>query len=299
MDTNVDRSVDTYSIRFQYVCSEYGCHKLINCNTTITVNENANYDATFARNALPRCSSMFFLNKRVQPRVSGYFKNIQWKSLLCSHYLVSLESLSIPLRNKVVYFFGDSTIRQFFTMISSALDLMIASAPNNTEIYHQPKIAQTSPNHRKNITMYYRAHGPPLRNSGPPNTRPYISDSILGIPVGGQNVIVILNVGAHFYHHHPSFYIHRIKGIRTAIEEHHRIFPETRFIVRGLNVVEDGDEWNIYRLNRLLAETFYDIKNVLFLDLWDLTTVKPLIGYHPNEEILRQETLHMFSHIVL
>ena len=120
----------------------------------------------------------------------------------------------------------------------------------------------------------------------------------MGIPVGGQNVIVILNVGAHFYHHHPSFYIHRIKGIRTAIEQHHRIFPETRFIVRGLNVVEDGDEWNIYRLNRLLAETFYDIKNVLFLDLWDLTTVKPLIGYHPDEELLLQETLFLLSHIV-
>ena len=117
MDVIIDRSEDNHLIKFEDICSEYGCHKLMNLNVKITVNENANYDATFARNALPRCSSMFLLNKRNEPRVTGYFKNIQWKSLLCSHSLDSLESLSIPLQNKVVYFFGDSTIRQFFTLI--------------------------------------------------------------------------------------------------------------------------------------------------------------------------------------
>ena len=175
---------------------------------------------------------------------------------------------------------------------------MNAKGPDSIKVWQQPKIARTDPHQANNITMYYRAHGPPLRNPGPPNTRPYISDSILGIPVGGQNVLVIFNVGSHLYQHHPSFYIHRIRGIRTAIEEHHKIFPETRFIVRGLNVVEHADEWSIYRLNRLLRETFYKMKNVLFLNLWDLTTVWPLDTYHPDEETLVEEALYMFGHVV-
>ena len=181
-------------------------------------------------------------------------------------------------------------------LVSSKLGMKI-EGPDSKKIWQQPRIARTYPRQANNITMYYRAHGPPLRNPGPPNTRPYISDSILGIPVGGQDVIVILNVGAHLYQHHPSFYLHRIMGIRAAIEEHHRIFPETRFIVRGLNVVEHADEWSIYRLNRLLRETFYKMKNVLFLNLWELTTVWLLDNYHPDQETLVEEALYMFSHV--
>ena len=290
-----DQNVN-FSINFEDVCSQYGCHTIVPQNTIVTV-ISVDYDATIARNALPSCTNMFLLKKQSKPRVTGFFERNHWNSLLCSHSLESLETLSARLKNKVVYFFGDSTIRQFFALISSTLSMNVGG-PDSTKIYQQPKVARTTPNHDQNITMYYRAHGPPLRNPGPPYTRPYISDSILGIPAGGQNVIVILNVGAHLYQHHPSFYIHRIRGIRAAIEKHHRIFPETRFIVRGLNVVEHADEWSIYRLNLLLQESFYNIKNVIFLDLWDLTTVKPMCDYHPYKGILLQEALHMFSHIV-
>ena len=109
---------------------------------------------------------------------------------------------------------------------------------------------------------------------------------------------VILNVGAHFFHHHPRFYIHRVEGIKKAILEHQKVFPSTRFIVRGLNVVEFTDEWNIFRINVLLQETFANMTNVMFLNLWDLTTVWQLNNYYPGPAVLDQQALHMFSHIV-
>ena len=282
-------------INFTEICSVYGCRTLLFSNETVIVNPGNN--TALARSSLLPCSKFFQQNLTNINRVTGYFKNRKWNPLLCSHSLDSIKSLLTPLKNKVVYFFGDSTIRQFFMLVSSKLGMKI-EGPDSKKIWQQPKIARTYPRQANNITMYYRAHGPPLRNPGPPNTRPYISDSILGISVGGQDVLVIFNVGAHFYQHHPSFYIHRIRGIRTAIEEHHKVFPETRFIVRGLNVVEHADEWSIYRLNRLLRETFHEMKNVLFLNLWDLTTVWPLDVNHPDKETLVQETLLMFGHVV-
>ena len=265
-------------------------------NETVTVIRGNN--TAQARSSLLPCSDLFqYKNATNQNQVIGYIKNRKWNAILCSRSLNSIVPLHSHLNNKVLYFFGDSTIRQFFMLVSSKLGMTI-KGPDSGKIWQQPKIARTNSRQAYNVTMYYRAHGPPLRNPGPPNTRPYISDSILGIPVGGQDVLVIFNIGAHFYQHHPSFYIHRIRGIRVAIEKHHKTFPDTRFIVRGLNVVQHADEWSIYILNRLLRETFYNIKNVMFLNLWDLTTVWLLNDYHPNSETLMEEALHMFSHVV-
>ena len=183
-------------------------------------------------------------------------------------------------------------------LIAGKLKLTIKGS-NSNKIWQQPRIAYSGPSQNHNITMYYRAHGPPLRNPGPPSTRPYISDSILSIAVGGQDVYVIFNVGAHLFQHHPRFYIHRVEGIKKAILEHQKVFPLTRFIVRGLNVVECTDEWNIFRINILLQETFANMTNVMFLNLWDLTTVWQLDDYHPGPKVLDQQALHMFSHIVI
>ena len=288
----IDSSI-SYPINFKDICLKYGCHKLTTSITTVTV--ISDNDETVKPHLLP-CPSEF-LRPYNSHQVTGYFKNKRWNSLICSHSLTSFSILPTALTNKTLYFFGDSTIRQFFLLIAGKLKLTIKGS-NSNYIWQQPRIAYSGPSQNHNITMYYRAHGPPLRNPGPPSTRPYISDSILNIFVGGQDVYVIFNVGAHFFHHHPRFYIHRVEGIKKAILDQ-KVFPSTRFIVRGLNVVEFTDEWNIFRINVLLQETFANMNNVMFLNLWDLTTVWQLTNYHPGPEVLDQQALHMFSHIVI
>ena len=263
-------------------------------NTTVTI--LSDIDKTVELQ-LPPCSSEF-LRPSNSHQVTGYMKNKRWNSLICSHSLTSFQTLPPLLTNKTLYFFGDSTIRQFFSHIAEGLKLTVIGS-TSSDIWQQPRIAHygSSPNH--NITMYYRAHGPPLRNPGPPNTRPYITDSILGIPVGGQDVYVIFNIGVHLFHYHPRFFIHRVEGIKRAILEHQKVFPSTRFIVRGLNVIELPEEWSFCRINVLLRETFAHMKNVMFLNLWDLTTVWRLNDYHPETAALNQEALLMCSFLVV
>ena len=280
-------------INFRSICSKYECRKLTTSNSALAVLSDIDESAELQ---LPPCSSEF-LRPNKSHQVTGYFKNKRWKSLICSHSLNSFQPLPTAMTNKIVYFLGDSTIRQFFQLIAEKLNLAVNGSGSNN-IWQQPKIAHSRSTQNHNITMYYRAHGPPLRNPGSPSTRPYISDSILGIPVGGKDVYVIFNIGAHLFHHHPRFYIHRVEGIKKAILDHHKVFPLTRFIVKGLNVVTSADEWNICRINVLLQETFAQMKNVMFLNLWDLTTVWRLNDYHPDPETLNQQALLMFSPIV-
>ena len=291
---NVKYQALSNPISFEDICLKFGCHKLTTSNTTVTI--LSDIDKTVELQ-LPPCSSEF-LRPSNSHQVTGYMKNKRWNSLICSHSLTSFQTLPTVLTNKTLYFFGDSTIRQFFLLIAQVLKLTVKGSASSG-IWQQPRIAHygSSPNH--NITMYYRAHGPPLRNPGPPNTRPYISDSILGIPVGGQDVYVIFNIGAHLFHHHPRFFIHRVEGIKKAILQHQKVFPSTRFIVRGLNVVKWPEEWSIYRINVLLHEAFAHMKNVMFLNLWDLTTVWQLNDYHPETATLNEEALLMFSFLVV
>jgi len=247
---------------------------------------------------LPSCIN-HFRKSNVTSQVSGFFESRIWWSLTCSTNLQRASSLNLCLENKVIYFFGDSTIRNFFYLLAANLNLHV-DGPNTVVKWHHPRIALPIYIPNKNVTLYYRAHGPPFFNTGTLNARPYITDLISGIQRGGKDVIVILNIGVHFSHHHPNIYIQRIKGIKTAILEHHKNHPETKFIFRGQNVVRKGNEWMLYRFEIIARKILQNMENFLYLNLWDLTTVWPLYKkVHPEQMTLQRETLHMFNHICL
>ena len=235
------------------------------------------------------------LQSSLKHYVTGYFRSGLWKSFLSSHTLHSVLSLRKCLNGKSVFFLGDSTTRQFFFLLANWFHFYVKDN-GNLATWHYPKIAyEKSKRVNDNTTLYYRAHGPPLFNFGPPATRPYISDSIIGLPIGGKNVCVVFNIGTHFFHFHPNIYIHRLKGIKNAILEHHKKFPETTFILKGLNVVDSTKEWVIYRYEILLRNIFQNLKNVIIENLWDLTTVWPLYKYHPDDTVLIKEAQSIFS----
>ena len=278
---------------FDAICSKYGCRKEIR-KTLITVytrDQKVSVKIQIETN-LTWCHEEFSKNRFEKP-ISGYFLNGKWNTLFCKSTWISLEQAKTCFKNKVIYFIGDSTIRQFFYLFVQTLNLKVIG-PDNSVIWQQPKVAYDVDS-SSNTTLYYRAHGPPLLNPGPPNTRPYISDLIADIPVGGDDVYIFFNIGVHLFHYDPNTYIHRLKGIRKAIIKHHQQNPNTKFIIRGLNVVEMVIEWNIFRFEKILFEMFKNLPNVIFLNLWDLTTVWPIDDYHPNIQVLSQQALFLIK----
>lgn len=132
-----------------------------------------------------------------------------------------------------------------------------------------------------------------MQSPGPPDTRPFIADTISNILVGGKDVFIVIHIGGHLYRFDPSMFIQRLYKIREAVLEHHQRFPDTRFIVKGLNVVDNAGfwswEWSIYRFEIILKTVFKDIANLVFLDLWDFTTVWSLDDIHPTGLVLDQQ----------
>ena len=248
---------------------------------------------------LPRCKNIFAKSKsNPLPSVTGYFLENKWNSLVCKSNVTNynFQRIQTCLQNKVVYFIGDSTTRQFFRFLVTKLSLKEIGT-DATFVWAQPRVAFDE----NNITMYFRAHGQPLQNPGPPHTRPFVSDTISTI-VGGNNVFVVFNIGIHFYEINPKTFMHKLKYIRNAINKHHQKFPDTKFIIKGMNVVEPADSWDwpMFRYDVILKEYFRDMENVLFVNMRDLTTMRPLFrDIHPPDEgaVLHQECLLLLSYI--
>ncbi|XP_076817776.1 NXPE family member 3-like [Clavelina lepadiformis] len=227
---------------------------------------------------------------------SGYFQNGRWESLQQTLPIESVASSRDCFSNKIVFFLGDSTIRQFFEAAVNTFKLTHRGLQSGID-RQAPHIAESKEN---NITIYYRTHGMPLELTGLASTRPYVSDIIESLDflqIGGPDVYLVLNVGVHMIHYHAFDYLHRLMGIKKAIVDHLKIHPETRFIIRGMNVVECTHEWALFRFETIMREVFKDLKDTVVLNLWDLTTIIPLADYHPKNVALDEEVRLLFSYV--
>ena len=249
---------------------------------------------------LPNCIELFAMSKsNALPSVTGYFAENKWKSLVCQSNVTnySFQRIQTCLQNKILYFIGDSTTRQFFHYSVTKLFLNNIGPDAAITVWQQPRVAFDE----NNLTMYFRTHGQPLENPGPPYIRPFVSDTISTM-VGGNNVFVVFNIGTHFWDINPKTFMHKLKYIRNAINKHHQKFPDTKFIIKGMNVVEPASSWDwpLFRYDVILKQYFRNMNNVLFVDMRDLTTVWPLIkNVHPPDEILHQEYMLLLSFICL
>ena len=238
--------------------------------------------------------------KRINGIISspnGFFFKNRWVSFTHEYEFKDLKNFVRCFSNKVVYLLGDSTMRQFFDLMANPLDLKVY-VNDSSKYYHVPRIGR---NEKHNISVYYRAHGLPIRNPGPPSVAPYISDTISTIEQGGSNVVMFINIGLHYVEYNPFIYIHRLNGIKRALMDHSKKYPDTKIIIKGMNVSNLKllpYEWLIYRQNSILREFFKELNNSVFIDLWDMTTLWPLtVDYHPNINILIQQANIMFNYV--
>ena len=238
-----------------------------------------------------------YLGTSAAPQPTGFSHNNRWVSLVRNYDRPSMEKLAKCFSNKIVYLIGDSTMRQFFEFSREKFQLQLFETGGSSS-YHVPRLGRHS---KLNITIYYRAHGPPIRNPGPLTVAPYISDSIDGIKIGGKDVVLIINLGLHYIEYDPMFFIHRLRTVTSALAKHLKKFPETKIIIKGMNVANLATlplEWLIFRYDVLLKETFKSIPNAIFVNLWDMTTLWPLTtDYHPPPMVIEEQAYLMFSYI--
>lgn len=233
---------------------------------------------------------------------SGYYFGNSWKSLNGFKIRQFNDSTVATqcLRNKMIYMYGDSTVRQWF-------EYLIALVPDLKEFnLHSPKNVGPfmAVDSAHNILLKYRCHGPPIRFSTVLSSElRYVSNELDGLS-GGPNTVVVLSVWAHFSTFPVEVYIRRLRHIRRAVLRLLDRAPGTTVVIRTANLQAlDQDvslynsDWFSLQLDQVLRAMFKGL-NVLMVDAWQMTQAHPLPhALHPPPAIVKNMINLLLSHV--
>uniref|UniRef100_A0A3Q2XHE6 Neurexophilin and PC-esterase domain family, member 3 n=1 Tax=Hippocampus comes TaxID=109280 RepID=A0A3Q2XHE6_HIPCM len=199
---------------------------------------------------------------------SGYYYQDSWRPLggVPMRQFNKASAITQCLTNKLVYMYGDSTLRQWFKYLLTNIPLEKVQKPGPfmaVDVTH-------------NILLNYRFHGLPLRIMPVMiNELRYIANELDGL-TGGPNTVVTLGIWAHFSTFPVEVYIQRIRHIRKAVVRLLDRSPEIVVVVRtanpqALNEVESlfKSDWVTLQQDIVLRAMFKGI-NVMWVDAWQM-----------------------------
>ncbi|XP_034529892.1 NXPE family member 3-like isoform X2 [Notolabrus celidotus] len=233
---------------------------------------------------------------------SGYYYQGVWRALDGTRVqqFNSSSDISQCLNGKMVYMYGDSTMRQWFEYLD-------ASLPDAKEVnLNSPD--QAGPfmiwDNVNKLLVTYRIHGLPLRiHIIPASKESYIANELDGL-VGGKNTVVVLGIWAHFSTFPIEFYIRRLQSIRRAVVRLLERAPGTLVVIRTANlqymtvynVMGNGD-WFSVQVDKVLRAMFKGL-NVRMVDAWEMVLDHDLPhNLHPQPPIIKNMINVLLSYI--
>ncbi|XP_018428757.1 PREDICTED: NXPE family member 3-like [Nanorana parkeri] len=253
----------------------------------------------------PLCRKSFYRDDRgtcrpglSNPDPSGYYYQDKWHSRVCrSQDFPTPAKVTSCLKGKVVYMFGDSTLRQWweylvkFVPSLQMLDLHVSYAPG-------PLLATDA---QHGYLVQWRAHDRPLcMNRTRVQELRYIANELDNI--GGENVgsVVVINCAAHFVFFPVNYYLKRIVGIRDAVARLLVRSPQTKVIIKSAHtgfLPPIGSDWLTWQLDTLMREVFSGLP-VTILDTWQMNSCHYLPNtIHPKMVIVQNMVDLMLSFI--
>ncbi|XP_051563837.1 NXPE family member 3-like isoform X1 [Myxocyprinus asiaticus] len=214
---------------------------------------------------------------------SGYYYQGLWRPLsgVTMRQFNDSSAITQCLRGKMVYMYGDSTVRQLY-------EYLIANVPEFKEFnFHSlknvgPHMAADSSN---NILLRYRCHGPPIRFTYVYAAELHYISNELDALRGGSDTVVLISIWSHFSTFPVQVFIRRLRHIRRAVIRLLNREPATLVLLRTANLQKLDPETSLYnsdwfsqQLDMVLRAMFKGL-NVQLVDAWEMT----LAHHHPHQ----------------
>ncbi|XP_040202866.1 NXPE family member 3-like isoform X2 [Rana temporaria] len=232
------------------------------------------------------------------PNPSGFYYQDVWKSLVCSNKHFDNHTMATKcLAGKMVYMFGDSTMRQWWEYL---VDFIPTLKQINLHVIHHNPGPLLATDAEFNYLVQWRAHQKPLRmeRSGIQELR-YISSELdrLG---NRKGMIIVITCWSHFLTYPVGVYIHRLHHIREAVVRLLERSPETTILIKSANTgyrFDHGSDWLSVQLDILMRAMFSKLP-VTVLDVWQMTSChREPENLHPIKVIIKNEVDLMLSFI--
>ncbi|XP_019614335.1 PREDICTED: NXPE family member 2-like [Branchiostoma belcheri] len=230
----------------------------------------------------------------------GYWLQDTWHSLSCKVGQFRTPDITKCLTNRSVHFRGDSTIRQWVERLIKWN--IVEKGPGNGLIG-----PYACSNHSTGTIVTFNFHTVPIQTVSwfPLNLGEAGISTEVRSMVGGPNVVIILSLCSHFTAEPKRVYTSRMYDVRSAIQELHKKYPETRVIVKTCNTrnhrhyreLVQMSDWLSVQINQEMRSIMEDL-NITILDVWDMTVSQRYRhDIHPNQRVQDYQLDILMSHI--
>ena len=202
----------------------------------------------------------------------GYWLKGEWISLYCKNRYFSPSHIGNCLKNKIVYFLGDSTLLQWHKYL---VDLLHAEGPPRGYVVKS-----------FNISLNFNFHKITIHRSSTnwEGQYRYEVDVIDGIRDKDCNFIVILGPAFHFVQWSKDALIERLVHLRSAIFRLHENCPNVPVIIKTPHPYYEGyhgeliciatSDYLVFEIRKLILQIFNET-DVFVVDAWDLNLAYP------------------------
>uniref|UniRef100_A0A8C5PWP1 NXPE C-terminal domain-containing protein n=1 Tax=Leptobrachium leishanense TaxID=445787 RepID=A0A8C5PWP1_9ANUR len=227
---------------------------------------------------------------------SGFFYQDVWISRSCRNRpFPDSVSASSCLHGRVLYMFGDSTLRQWWEYLVNfipslqKLDLHVSNIAG-------PLLAVDAV---KGILLQWRAHQKPLSmNRTRVQDLHYIANELDAFGGGHELPVILINCNAHLIPFPIRVYIRRIQTIRDAVVRLLKRSPKTQVFIKSGNtgyLYAHGSDWLSFQLDTVMRLMFSGLP-VTILDTWQMTSCHYLpTQLHPAKILVKNEVDLMLS----
>ncbi|XP_022102713.1 LOW QUALITY PROTEIN: NXPE family member 3-like [Acanthaster planci] len=237
---------------------------------------------------LPLCTPG--LPPRPPKSVAGFYHQTSWQSLICQVRNFQTSDALKCLQDHSLFFYGDSTLRQWFEYLSLRLGPTMMEQSCTSKLVG-PRFVHDVVH---NISMTFRIHGYPIRSIWlRVKDIAYTANEIDALP-GGPDTVVVLTLWAHFTPTSLQFYRDRWRAIKAALQRLQMRAPGALVVIKSANTREqqgiDMSNWYAMELDKVMREELALEQGVAIIDVWDMT-LSHSTGYniHPSESIVAQE----------
>lgn len=264
----------------------------------------------FAANTNVLCSKVpkALTWQNITDRVAGFWLNKTWHFPICeSNIDHTLEIYRRCLKGRELYFFGDSTARQYadyfvneVLKIRPKIDLRVLMFGHNWYNWRN-----TFSSFSINVTFLKHAmpfSGPEVPFNG--ITSVYTELSRLSkTDIPGEKFIFFIVYHSHLQPFPVSFYKDRIRYLVNSIKDFLLLKPKALFFIKSPSYVLDGsNRWVDNKMSllyiKILREEFESLHDrVVYLDTWSINVIHETISIHPETETLMSQIKHFMSFI--
>ena len=243
----------------------------------------------------PPCFSFNRTQLWFLPSPVGHFMHDKWETEHCK--MTPSNNFSHCLRNKHILFYGDSTIRQWFTRMQHRYNCKIITETWTTEKWKKDSAAYCP---TLNLTMEWIVHSFPGNIDEKRLHINSIAESMLKF-TNNKDAVFVIHLLCHLSAYHHSVLRDRISHIRKSVDTVLKYNKNAKILIKGGHTFADFrqvSDYYGYVYRTITIEEFEGLYDkVVYLDNKDMTIAKEVKPNHPDNNIVSEMVDQMLSYI--